>query len=33
MNINGKEIARVFPRKTKATPDDDLAYWTTTACH
>lgn len=25
MNINGKEIARVFPRKTNATPDDDLA--------
>lgn len=26
MIVNGKEIARVFPRKTKATPDDDLAF-------
>lgn len=25
MNINGKEILRVFPRKTKATPDDPMA--------
>ena len=23
MIVNGKEIARVFPRRTKATPDDD----------
>lgn len=26
MIINGKRIARVFPRKTKATPDDDYAF-------
>lgn len=26
MIIDGKIIARVFPRKTKATPDDDLAF-------
>ena len=26
MKIGGKEIARVFPRKTKATPDDPLAF-------
>lgn len=25
MNIGGKEILRVFPRRTKATPDDPLA--------
>lgn len=26
MNINGKEILRVFPRRTRATPDDPLAF-------
>lgn len=26
MIVNGKEIARVFPRRTKATPDDALAF-------
>ena len=26
MIINGKQIARVFPRKTKATPDDEYAF-------
>ena len=26
MIVDGKEIARVFPRKTKATPTDDLAF-------
>ena len=26
MRIGNKEIARVFPRKTKATPDDELAF-------
>lgn len=26
MIINGKKIARVFPRRTAATPDDDLVY-------
>lgn len=26
MNVGGKEIARVFPRRTKATPDDSLAF-------
>lgn len=26
MKIGGREIARVFPRKTKATPDDPLAF-------
>lgn len=25
MNINGKEVLRVFPRRTRATPDDSLA--------
>lgn len=26
MTVNGKVIARVFPRRTKATPDDELAF-------
>ena len=26
MKIDGKEIARVFPRKTHATPDDNLSF-------
>lgn len=26
MIVNGKQIARVFPRKTKATPDDEYAF-------
>lgn len=26
MIINGKQIARVFPRRTKATPDDEYAF-------
>ncbi len=27
MIVNGKQIARVFPRKTKATPDDELVFF------
>lgn len=26
MKINGKEIARAFPRRTRATPTDELAF-------
>lgn len=26
MKVDGKEVLRVFPRKTKATPDDSLAF-------
>lgn len=26
MKVDGKEIARVFPRRTNATPDDELAF-------
>lgn len=26
MTVNGKKIARVFPRRTEATPDDELSF-------